>query len=263
LKYIQKRNTCESYIFDDDEDIIIEYEMNECVGDDLKYFKHMLNTKTILLNEIYDIHDNKFTKQLIKRKCNIDIEYYGEFRKCRDEDIIKLNCNSKTTERIRQLFYCNCIINNDLYSNIIIDDHDTYIDTFNTCKRISNFDYLNVDVGIDNYMILSIGKINSKFYDYKTCRMFTPYLIQWDDNNTYYMVNRDYEYIGIGSKNAPDDFKVYDQCYLYNDGVKPWRSKKGLDKLRKNFRNTVEENQLGTCMNPNEFTEEILAFSSN
>ena len=165
----------------------------------VQYFQHLVHTKKILLNEVIDINSDKFLKTLIKTKCNINIEHYDEFKKhggkkdlfvtpkqyCKNYDygIYGGELDWKMREKIRTLFVCNCVINNELYSNVITDDiKDTYYYSFKKMKRIKNYDcykvYIEInstdDIGMKiNGNINRIYNIDSKFYDYKTFRKFT------------------------------------------------------------------------------------------
>lgn len=51
---------------------------------------------------------------------------------------------------------------------------------------------------ISGEKLITLHKINKKYYDYKSfLRKYIPYVIRWDINNNYYIVNRDYQYIGL------------------------------------------------------------------
>ena len=44
-------------------------------------------------------------------------------------------------------------------------------------------------------------KINDKIYDYSFLRKYTPYVIEINNNNDYYLYNRDYQIIDKNEKN--------------------------------------------------------------
>ena len=80
--------------------------------------------------------------------------------------------------------------------------------------------------------MITLYKINSKYYDYKTfLRKYIPYVIRWDINNNYYIVNRDYEYIGLNSKSI--DYTREGEACLFNDGNKPWDNRNNYIRLIK------------------------------
>lgn len=59
--------------------------------------------------------------------------------------------------------------------------------------------------------------------EYDNLRKYIPYVIEInEENNTYYIMNRDYEYIGLDIKSISKegDFK---RTYLFNDGCPPWK----------------------------------------
>ena len=203
-------NECES-IFDDY--IIIEYEMNKNVADRLQYFNKLISKETLSLDKIYDINSINFINKINKTKNNIKVENYDDLKRGIKND--RFYC--KITERIRQLFQCNTIINTSLYSTMVKEQDETD-DNFN---KFTDFDNFRIDVGLQDYKIIRLYKINSKYYDYETfLRKYIPYLICWDISNNYYIVNRDYEYIGLNSNFI--DYIRGGQEYLFNDGNKPW-----------------------------------------
>jgi hypothetical protein len=79
-------------------------------------------------------------------------------------------------------------------------------------------------------------------------RYFIPYLIRWDANKDYYVVTRDYEYMGTNSRSSPVGFEQVDQCYLFNDETKPWASVENFLKVRAAFYSKVAT--LSNCLNP-------------
>jgi hypothetical protein len=90
-----------------------------------------------------------------------------------------------------------------------------------------------------------------------TIRKYSPYLIRWDMENNFYILNRDYEYIGLNTKYIEYNMKGYH--YLYNDGSKPWEDKQYLIKMSNEYKKTIKENKLNECLNKNEFTRKIIS----
>lgn len=201
-------NECETYLYD--EYIIIDNQINKNVADQLKHFDE---SNSSCLDRIYDINSNDFINKINKPKLNIQIENYDDFKI--DSTNMKYSCKIK--EKIRQLFHCDMMItNNCLYSAMITEDIN-----YKNFNKLKDFDSFRIDVGIHRYIFRTLYKINSKYYDYDSfLRKYTPYVIRWDMNHNYYIVNRDYEYIGFNSKSI--DFNREGQAYLFNDGNKPW-----------------------------------------
>ena len=87
-------------------------------------------------------------------------------------------------------------------------------------------------------------------------RKYTPYVIHWDDDNNYYIINRDYEYIGLNSKSINYEHKG--SQYLFNDGNKPWNSKNDYIRYRNEYKKIIKENSLNECLNMHNSTKTIL-----
>lgn len=239
-------NECES-IFDDY--IIIEYEMNKNVADRLQYFNKLISKETLSLDKIYDINSINFINKINKTKNNIKVENYDDFQTPIKND--RFYC--KITERIRQLFQCNTIINTSLYSTMVKEQDETD-DNFN---KFTDFDNFRIDVGLQDYKIIRLYKINSKYYDYETfLRKYIPYLICWDISNNYYIVNRDYEYIGLNSNFI--DYIRGGQEYLFNDGNKPWDNIKNYIRFCNEYKKIINDNSLKECLNMHNSIKTIL-----
>jgi len=137
----------------------------------------------------------------------------------------------------------------------MVKEDDNY-NIFKIFKNLKDFDNFRIDVGIDNYIMTTIYKINSKFYDYKTyLRKYTPYVIRWNTENNYYILNRDYEYIGMNTKSIEE----LNSEALFNDGTKPWEEEQHLIKMLNNYEKIIKEKELKECLNKNEFTQNILS----
>ena len=87
-------------------------------------------------------------------------------------------------------------------------------------------------------------------------RYFIPYLLRWDANKNYYVVTRDYEYMGTNSRSSPDGFEQVDQCYLFNDESNPWTNDENFLKMRRAFYAKVAT--LSQCLNPCPAMETLL-----
>jgi hypothetical protein len=234
-----------------DDYIINQYEINKNVADKLQYFNHLINKKLVCVDKIYDINSTKFISKINKTKFYINIENYDDFQIHLTN--VKIYCEIR--EKIRQLFHCNTIVNTCLYSTMVKED-ETY-DIFKKIKNLKDFDNFRIDVGIHDYNMITLYKINSKYYDYKTfLRKYIPYVIRWDINNNYYIVNRDYEYIGLNSKSI--DYTRKGQAYLFNDENKPWDNRNNYITFCNEYIKIIKENSLKECLNTHNSTATIL-----
>lgn len=86
---------------------------------------------------------------------------------------------------------------------------------------------------------------------------YTPYFIDWDDNGNYWLVNRNYEIIGLDTT----DRKFTSRAYVFDDSCPPWCGKQNFLNMQEKYIIIIESNSLGNCMNPNKFTDEILSYS--
>jgi hypothetical protein len=200
------------------------------------------------------MNSTNFIDKINKTKFNITIENYDEFKRHHLTDIKSFYCAIEA--KIIQLFYCNMFINSDLHSTMVKED-DNY-DIYKKFKRLNDFDSFRIDIGIHDYNIITLYKINSKWYDYNTyLRKYTPYLIRWDVENNYYILNRDYEYIGLNKKYI--EYEEKGQTYLFNDGTKPWDEKQYLIKMCNKYKKIIKENSLKISLNSNTFTKNIIS----
>jgi hypothetical protein len=242
---------------DFDDYIVNRYEMNENVADRLQYFNELLSKKSICLDEIYDINSIKFIHKINKTKFEIKIESYDDFKAhltdSKNKYAFDIYC--KISEKIRRLFHCNTIINGCLHSTLTKEDEND--DIFKKLKNLKDFDSFQIDVGIRSYVLITLYKINSKYYDYKTfLRKYIPYVIRWDVNNDYYILNRDYEYIGLNSKCI--EYTHKGGAHLFNDGNKPWDNKNDYIRLCNEYNKLVSENSLKECLNMHKSTRTSL-----
>jgi hypothetical protein len=221
---------------DDDDGIICSHTMNENVADKLQYFNTLIDKQIISIGQLYDLADPKFIKKILKTKKNITIEHYDEFVKTH---ITSNNFDyDETSKSIRTLFYCDILINGELYATSIHEDYPP----FNQSKNC-----LRIDVGTHHYKCTTLYKFNKKYYDESYLRKYIPYLIRWDDNNNYYMLNRDYEYIGLNTHSI--DYNIKGQCYLFNN-QKPWHNTKSYTDFTNIYNKTLTDNSLQKCLNP-------------
>jgi hypothetical protein len=155
--------------------------------------------------------------------------------------------------KLRHLFHCNIVIKSKLYATMCLDDIN--IDIFKQFKKLKNFSIFCIDVGIRSYKIINLCKINSKFYYHGYLLKYLPYLIQSDFYNNYYILNREYEFIGLNTKDIKVEVK--DHIYLFRDNTIPWSSQKNLELMYNKYLETCKTLKL--CLNKNKFTDDLLA----
>jgi hypothetical protein len=209
----------------------------------LNYFNNLISKKVILLNTMHDINSTLFINEIKNTKINLTIENY------KYNPIYQEEHNTKYIlfrYNIIKLLVCNTIINNELYSSINTND-------FKNFNKLKDFNYFTVDIGsFNNYVPIQIYKINSKYYEYETyIRKYTPYLIRWDINSDYYILNRDYEYIGFDTKCIKYEYKG--ESYIFDDCNKPWNDKKYYIKMCNKYKEIIKENNLKKCLNLNDY----------
>ena len=83
-------------------------------------------------------------------------------------------------------------------------------------------------------------------------RNFVPYLIRFDENKNYYIVNRDYVYMGLNTKSVSYTRSSFE--YLFNDDTKPWKSDINFKTMCTKFKSITSNN---LCLNPKEIIEII------
>ena len=80
---------------------------------------------------------------------------------------------------------------------------------------------------------------------YLILRKSFPYCVDMNEKGEYYLLNRDYEYIGLnGVKVVPKSHGKSTRTYLFNDGTDPLYSEKLFEIYLDNFEKIIE----GKCM---------------
>ena len=77
-----------------------------------------------------------------------------------------------------------------------------------------------------------------------------------DINNNYYIVNRNYEYIGLKSKSI--EYETGGQAYLFNDGNKLWDNRNDYIRFCNEYKKIIKDNSLKECLNTHNSTATIL-----
>lgn len=123
---------------------------------------------------------------------------------------------------------------------------DTLINNFPCISIDQNNFYLE---GTNNYLI-QIYKLDNIYYDVLYLRKLLPYIIEFNKvTKEYYLINRDYEYVGFDNIHyikfeKPNDWS---RIYLFN-GVLPWRSKSCFKKYVKQYQKEKINNSLETLL---------------
>jgi len=235
-----------------DYNIICEDRIKFAWNEEENYFNLLVKEQIIIPNKIYDLQSKGFIKKLSTNKMKINIDNYADF--INTHNILN---DTEIYDKIYRILCYNLVINEKIYASI-----DT--DVFEKVKKIKDFDNICIDIGmmLDNRNItdeklITLHKINKKYYDYKSfLRKYTPYVIRWDINNNYYIVNRDYEYIRLNSKSI--DYKCEGQAYLFNDGNKPWDNRNDYIRFCNEYKKIVNDNSLKECLNMHNSVKTIL-----
>ena len=236
-------NFTEEELIYKDYNIICENSIKFAWNEEKNYFNLLLKEQIIIPDKIYDLQSKGFIKKLSTNKMKINIENYEDF--INTHNILN---DHEIYDKIYKILCYNLVINQKIYASI-----DT--DVFEKLKKIKDFDNIYIDIGmmLDNRNItdeklITLHKINKKYYDYKSfLRKYTPYLIRWDINNNYYFINRDYQYIGLNTKYI--EFIIGGEAYLFNDGNKPWDNKTDYIRFCNEYKKIIKENSLKKCLN--------------
>ena len=233
--------------------IICEDSIRFAWAEEKNYFERLIREKIIIPNTIYDLYSKSFVKKLLTTKMQINIDNYNDFITTH-----KITFVTPIYNVLYATLSYNLVINGKIYASI-----DT--DIFEKIKKVKDFDSVDIDIEMianGDYKatgpkLITLYKINKKYYDYKSfLRKYTPYVIHWDDDNNYYIINRDYEYIGLNSKSINYEHKG--SQYLFNDGNKPWNSKNDYIRYRNEYKKIIKENSLNECLNMHNSTKTIL-----
>ena len=237
-----------------DNDYIIEYHMSDY--DNLQYFNHLINKKLVCVDKTYDINSTKFISKINKTKFYINIENYDDLQSNLQSNLqSKIDTESRIIIseeiKIRQLFHCNTIINTCLYSTM----EDESLRIFKKNENLKDYDTFRIYVGIYYYNMITLYRINSKYYDYTFLRKYIPYVIRWDINNNYYIVNREYKYIGL---NREPDYTCKGHAYLFDDGKKPWDNRNNYIVFCNEYIKIINKNSLKECLNTHNYSSGFL-----
>jgi hypothetical protein len=204
-----------------------------------EFINKLIKYQIIQHEKIYDFNNKIFINQLNKYKNKIN-------------NVILSYENIYTNE-----------MTNDITSNINYYFDNNYIINNTCCSKISDNHFI-----FDNNNFLYIQKINNEYYDIKYLRRYIPYCIEINKKDEFYLLNRDYEYIGIIKNNDTSNNFIktnpsleqadgWIRIYLFNDGSKPWEMDNNT-----NFKKLVTKYKELTinkkCLNLTKDTEYIL-----
>ena len=217
-----------------------------------------------MVDKIYDINSVNFIDKMNKTKCNIEVENFDAINtsvsQFQENETTSISTVQDIEEQIKHLFFCNMLINRKLYTTMLIDKEcDDLNKSFNKIKRKSSRGIIkiSIDVGVFHYHLIDLYKINSKYYEYKTyCRKYIPYLLKITQEKDYYLLNRDYEYIGLQSKSI--DHTIVGEYYLFNDDTKPWDKIEYFEEMCKKYGQLLQKNKLKNWLNVDILTQNIL-----
>lgn len=206
------------------------------------YIKKIIDKKIIQNGYIYDLNNNVFQKKINKYK-----KIYNNviFSKKTNDIIIKYQqqYNPLKKNTITYLFKIDYLINN-IPCCSYYNEH-----SFTLYPHHSSDEF-------------KIYELNEKYYDYLYLRNNIPYCIEFNKiTKNYYVINRDYEYIGYDNikclKDIENDIDV-NQCdwgwsriYLFNDGNKPWINKINFKNYLKKYNQEKINNSLNILKNNN------------
>lgn len=245
-------NFTEEELIYKDYNIICEDSIKFAWNEENNYFNLLVKEQIIIPNKIYDLRSKGFIKKLSTNKMKINIDNYVDFINTHN-----ILIDDNIYNKIYRILCYNLVINEKIYASIETD-------VFEKVKKIKDFDYISIDIGlmldnrdITNGKLITLHKINKKYYDYKSfLRKYIPYVIRWDINNNYYIVNRDYEYIGLKSKSIK--YETGGEAYLFNDGNKPWDNRNNYIRFCNEYIKIIKENSLKECLNTHNSTATIL-----
>tara|TARA_B100001540_G_scaffold308214_1_gene322564 strand:- start:11088 stop:12332 length:1245 start_codon:yes stop_codon:yes gene_type:complete len=223
--------------------------------DNSDYISKLLKNNVIQDGMIYDFNDSRFIKKLNKHKDKINITYT-------DENIIDMISKFKTLDqnnvefRINRMLYNNCLLHEEIYCDYINNTlYIEFIIPYNNSLQINDTYERTIEKHIN------VIKYNAITYDELFLRKYTPYMIEYNDNQ-YYLYNRDYQVIDINEKKFSIENWKGKRLFLYKDGFNPSHpnhTEKERRKLMNDMNLKYRDITLNkSCMNMNENTQIII-----
>lgn len=238
--HIVKFMTKSGYVDKEDEDDSYEdeYSIDTRFDEYMKeYIKDLINNKVLEDDRIYNLYDINFIERVNEYKKKINLAISSKHSK-----ELNRNWRIRFYNMIVILFHNNTIINNKYYACQIM-------------SKVNNKPYLYIGECSINLCINYI-KIRENLYDSDYLREYLPYIIEANDNNEYYIINRDYEYIELNAKyiDKPNNTN-WVRTYLFNDNTKPWIDIESFNKYIISLKDLVKNKR---CLNMDKNTAEIL-----
>ena len=200
------------------------------------YIKKIIDKQIIQNGNIYDLNNTIFQKKINQyKKIYNNVIFSNET----NDKIIKNQqyFNSLEKNTIEYLFEIDCLINDISCCSY----YNKYSFSFYPCFSDNNFE---------------IYKLDEKYYDYLYLRKYIPYCIEFNKiTKNYYVINRDYEYIGYKNIKCRTDIENdinenqkdfgWTRIFLFDDGNKPWINKINF----KNYLKKYNEEKINNSLN--------------
>lgn len=199
-----------------------------------RYFKLLtdIDSSYSILSHLYE---SKIAEEILEQECrNIyNSEYFSTDAKA-----------TKVTEK------CKCDISNNLHTIYSTDLSMEKDYLHNNDSNDSNYSKI---LSTEKNKYLNIIKLNNKYYEYNHLRTYLAYIIKFNNDGEYFLLNCNYFPIG---------FDYYDELYmqndftnreyLFNNDTYPWKSKSNYNKYIKTFKDII--NKIKLKINKNKFT---------
>jgi hypothetical protein len=203
-----------------------------------EFIREMIAEQCIVLDHVYDL--DVLLESVSKFKIQIIVE---------EKFCYKIEPPS-SFDKMRQLF-CDILINGCIYASTHSDREDV-LNLYN-----SELGQLSVDIGTKTPIVITLIKFNHKFYDFASyVYKYAPYIIRVDQNNNYYFLNYDKEYIG----GIVPDVKIKEDFYLYDQSCTPWANKTNIIAITHKYKKIVTEYRLNRALNPCAQIDNVISF---
>lgn len=216
----------------------------------LHVFTTLVRDEIIISNTIYDLNSEKFLTKVSRPKVKIHIEYYDDFintHKTENNDIFL---------KIFKILTSNAVLNNKTY--VAIDE-----DNLHLISSSKSFIKLELEIINSQKSLLSgdsksitLIKINKKYFDVESFfEKYFPYRVKWSEDNNFFILNRNKEYIGLNTKYI--GYKLREER-ICDKGDTPWESKKEYTKYCFRYVKCIKENKLNDCLNSHRNSNAVL-----
>lgn len=184
----------------------------------------------------------EFIKLVKKTKRRITLEFYQEFLLYHK---INPNNTDEYIEKICELVLSGVIINNSIYMQ--------NGEQLKVWKEFKSNSYLYNDIPITIY------KINGKYYDSSYFERYMPYMIRWNSDKDYYVVNKNMEYIDVNGMSGIKyiNYKQGGEQCIWDADTIPWESKENYINMCMSYWEIVKYRKLNKCLNSS-YLDQIL-----